>query len=147
MSRKAARSGTRAAPNRRSDLEQTGEAELTAGPPARAKTTDAGIDATITLANYAANLRYEDIPEKVRERTKNTICDMVGAAIFGYSLPWIQIAVDHAPTYGGASKRRTLGAGGAAVQPAMAGFANGCLAHAFELGGSTKPSVGVHPCA
>jgi 2-methylcitrate dehydratase PrpD len=29
----------------------------------------------------------------------------------------------------------------------MAAFANGALAHAFELDGSTKPSVGVHPCA
>jgi 2-methylcitrate dehydratase PrpD len=29
----------------------------------------------------------------------------------------------------------------------MAALANGALAHAFELDGSTKPSVGVHPCA
>jgi len=120
---------------------------LTAVTSARPKTDNAGIDATITLANYAANLRYEDIPEKVRERAKNTICDMVGAAIFGYSLPWSQIAVDYATTYGAGGKSRILGPGGAAVQPAMAAFANGCLAHAFELDGSTKPSVGVHPCA
>jgi len=33
------------------------------------------------------------------------------------------------------------------VQPAMAALANGACAHAFELDGSTKPSVGVHPCA
>src|SRR5260221_8025637 len=29
----------------------------------------------------------------------------------------------------------------------MAALANGASAHAFELDGSTKPSVGVHPCA
>jgi 2-methylcitrate dehydratase PrpD len=29
----------------------------------------------------------------------------------------------------------------------MAAFANGALAHAFELDGATKPSFGVHPCA
>ncbi len=28
---------------------------------------------TETLAKYAANLRYEDIPEKVLERARNTI--------------------------------------------------------------------------
>jgi len=102
---------------------------------------------TITLAKYAADLRYDDIPAKVLERAKNTICDMVGAAIFGYGLPWSRIIVDYATTYGQGGRSRILGPGGSLVQPPMAAFANGALAHAFELDGSTKPSVGVHPCA
>jgi 2-methylcitrate dehydratase PrpD len=102
---------------------------------------------TATLANYAANLRYEDIPEQVLERARNTICDTVGAMIFGYGLPWSRMIVDYATTYGRGGKSRILGPGGELVHPPMAALANGALAHAFELDGSTKPSVGVHPCA
>ena len=102
---------------------------------------------TATLAKYAASLRYEDIPQEVLERARHTICDTVGAIIFGYGLPWSQMMVDYAKTYGPGGKSRILGPGGSLVQPAMAALANGASAHAFELDGSTKPSVGVHPCA
>jgi 2-methylcitrate dehydratase PrpD len=102
---------------------------------------------TATLARYAANLRYEDIPPEVLERARNTICDTVGATIFGYRLPWSQMIVDYAKTYGPGGRSRILGPGGGLAQPPMAAFANGASAHAFELDGSTKPSVGVHPCA
>ena len=102
---------------------------------------------TATLARYAANLRYEDIPQEVLERARNTICDAVGATVFGFRLPWSQMIVDYAKTYGPGGRSRILGPGAGLVQPPMAAFANGALAHAFELDGSTKPSVGVHPCA
>src|SRR5882672_6261705 len=102
---------------------------------------------TATLAKYAANLRYEEIPKEVLERARNTICDTVGATVFGYGLPWSQMIVDYATTYGPGGRSRILGPGAGLVQPAMAALANGAMAHAFELDGSTKPSVGVHPCA
>ena len=102
---------------------------------------------TVTLAKYASEFQYDDIPANVLQRAKNTICDCVGATIFGYDLPWSKIVVDYATKYGPGGKSRILGPGGALVQPQMAALANGCLAHAFELDGSTKPSVGVHPCA
>jgi 2-methylcitrate dehydratase PrpD len=102
---------------------------------------------TATLAKYAANLRYEDIPKEVLGRARNTICDTVGATVFGYGLPWSQMIVDYATTYGQGGRSRILGPGAGLVQPQMAALANGAMAHAFELDGSTKPSVGVHPCA
>ncbi len=102
---------------------------------------------TTTLAKYAVDLRYEDIPEKVLERVRNTICDTVGAIIFGYGLPWSQMVVDYATTYGKGGKSRILGPGGSLVQSPMAALANGALAHAFELDGAAKPSAGTHPCA
>ena len=102
---------------------------------------------TATLAKYAANLRYEDIPKEVLDRVRNTICDGVGAIIFGFGLPWSQMIVDYATTYGPGGKSRILGPGGSLVQPAMAALANGALAHAFELDGAAKPSAGTHPCA
>src|SRR5437899_1568999 len=88
---------------------------------------------TATLARYAAELRYEDIPAEVLQRARNTICDMVGAAVFGYSLPWSQMIVDYATTYGPGGKSRILGPGAGTVQAGMAALANGAMAHAFEL--------------
>jgi 2-methylcitrate dehydratase PrpD len=105
------------------------------------------VNETATLAKYAVELRYEDIPEKVLERARNTICDTVGAIIFGYGLPWSQMIVDYAAKYGQGGKSRILGPGGALVQPPMAALANGALAHAFELDGGAKPSAGAHPGA
>src|SRR3954469_12353761 len=102
---------------------------------------------TQTLAKYASEFQYEDIPANVLERAKNTICDCVGATIFGYGLPWSQMIVDYATKYGPGGKSRILGPGGAQVQPQMAALANGALAHAFELDGAAKPSAGTHPCA
>ena len=102
---------------------------------------------TATLAKYAATLRYEDIPEKVLERARNTICDTVGAMVFGYSLPWSRMIVDYATTYGIGGKSCIFGAGGELVHPPMAALANGALAHAFELDGAAQPSAGAHPCA
>jgi 2-methylcitrate dehydratase PrpD len=100
---------------------------------------------TATLAHYAVSLRYEDIPEKALERARNTICDTVGAIVFGYDLPWSQMVVDYATAYGHGGRSRILGLGGSLVQPAMAALANGSLAHAFELDGGAKPSAGGHP--
>jgi 2-methylcitrate dehydratase PrpD len=102
---------------------------------------------TVTLAKYAANFRYDDIPAKVLERAKHTISDTTGAIIFGYDLPWSQMIADYATSYGRGGKSRILGLGGTQVQPQMAALANGSLAHAFELDGGCKPSVGVHPGA
>src|SRR6185436_9372886 len=104
-------------------------------------------NATATLAQYAAGLRYEDIPEKALERARNTICDTVGAIVFGYDLPWSQMIVDYATKYGQGGPSRILGPGAPMVQTSMAALANGALAHAFELDGAAKPSAGTHPCA
>ena len=38
---------------------------------------------TATLAKYAANLRYGDIPQEALDRARNTICDTVGAIFSG----------------------------------------------------------------
>jgi 2-methylcitrate dehydratase PrpD len=105
------------------------------------------VNETVTLAQFAAKLRYEDIPRDVLARVRNTICDTVGAIIFGYGLPWSQMIVDYAMAYGAGGKSRVLGPGGPLLQAPMAALANGALAHAFELDGATKPNVGAHPGA
>ena len=101
---------------------------------------------TATLAKYAANLRYEDIPQAALDRARNTVCDTVGAIVFGFDLPWSQMIVDYATVM-------VRAAGAAFSVPAEVSFspdggaANGALAHAFELDGAAEPSAGTHPGA
>jgi 2-methylcitrate dehydratase PrpD len=102
---------------------------------------------TKRLAEFAVNLRYEDIPADVIQRSKNTIADTVGAIVFGSSLPWSRIIIDYAEKDGAGGKSRVLRPGGPLVQAASAALANGLMAHSFELDGATKPSAGVHPSA
>lgn len=102
---------------------------------------------TATLATYASQLRYEDIPENVLAGARNALCDTLGAIIFGFELPWSQMINDYAITYNQGGRSRILGCGGQLVQPPFAALVNGALAHAFELDGAAKPSSGAHPGA
>jgi 2-methylcitrate dehydratase PrpD len=102
---------------------------------------------TRRLAEYAAALRYEDIPANVLERAKQCIADTVAAVVFGNNLPWGKMIVAYARSAGPGGKGRILGAGGDGVQASTAALANGTLAHSFELDSLYRPSVGVHPGA
>ncbi len=102
---------------------------------------------TLRLAEYAAKLRYQDVPADVVQRAKDTITDAVGTIVFGYDLPWSRIIVAHARRSGPGGKSRILGLGGPLVQAPSSAFANGARAHAFELDNLTKPGSGVHPGA
>jgi len=102
---------------------------------------------TQKLAEFAASLRYEDAPADVVERARNTIIDTVGTVVFGYDLPWSQMIVAQARRAGPGGRSRILGLGGPLVQAPAAAFANGALAHAYELDNLTSPGAGVHPGA
>ena len=102
---------------------------------------------TVRLAEFAAQLRHEDIPADVIERARNTIIDTVATIVFGYDLPWSQMIVAQARRSGPGGKSRILGLGGPLVQAPAAAFANGALAHAYELDNLTSPGAGVHPGA
>ena len=102
---------------------------------------------TLRLAEYAVKLRYEDVPADVVQRARDTITDAVATMVFGYDLPWSRMIVAQARRSGPGGKSRILGLGGPLVQAQAAAFANGALAHAFELDNLTKPGSGVHPGA
>jgi 2-methylcitrate dehydratase PrpD len=102
---------------------------------------------TKTLAEYAAAVRGEHLPETVVQRVKDCIADTVATIAYGADLPWSRIVTDYAERMGAGGKSRILAPGGAAVQPPFAALANGALAHAFELDNLTWPSTGVHPGA
>jgi 2-methylcitrate dehydratase PrpD len=100
---------------------------------------------TIQLAQYAAGLRFEDLPGEVVQRAKDCIIDTAAAIIYGNAIPWSPIIVGYAQRMGPGGKSRILGADGPSVQPAMAALANGTLSHAFELDNVViNPGAGVH---
>lgn len=103
---------------------------------------------TKELASFAADLRFEDIPDDVRERARECIQDTVGVAIFGAPLPWSRIVIDYARKSGAAGaggSSTILGADGPKVSAPLAALANGAVVHAFEMDSLRKPSAGVHP--
>jgi 2-methylcitrate dehydratase PrpD len=99
---------------------------------------------TELLAQYAAALRYEDIPADVIERAKQCIADTIAVVIFGYDLPWSRMVVRFAEKNAPGGNSRILGPGGARVHAPAAALANGALAHAFEMDNLTWPNSGVH---
>src|SRR5438128_7452140 len=101
---------------------------------------------TVQLAEYAAGLRYEDLPPEVGASAKDCIIDTVAACICGSALPWSRIVIDYAKRTGPGGRSHILGDGGAVQAPAAA-LANGALAHAFELDALTRPGAGAHPGA
>jgi 2-methylcitrate dehydratase PrpD len=102
---------------------------------------------TVRLAEYAAALRYEDLPAAVVQQAKDCIIDTIAAAICGAAMPWSRIVIDYAERTGPGGKSRILGRDGPAVQAPAAALANGALAHAFELDSLTRPGAGAHPGA
>lgn len=102
---------------------------------------------TLQLVDYAAGLRYEDITPAALQAAKNTICDGIGACMFGYRLPWSQIIYRYAERTGASGRSSVLGPGAAQLCPPLAALVNGALAHSFELDGAVKPGVGAHPFA
>jgi 2-methylcitrate dehydratase PrpD len=102
---------------------------------------------TVRLAEYAAALRYEDLPAEIVRRAKECIADTVAAIICGSALPWSRIVIRYAERTGPGGKSHILGNRGAPVQANAAALANGALAHAFELDALTRPGAGAHPGA
>jgi 2-methylcitrate dehydratase PrpD len=101
---------------------------------------------TVELAEYAAALRYEDLPGEVVRCARDAIIDTVAACLCGADKPWSRIVVDYAERTGPGGKSRIFGRE-ARVQAPSAALANGALAHAFELDALTRPGAGAHPGA
>lgn len=102
---------------------------------------------TVRLAEYAAGLRYHDLPSAVVRAAKDCITDTVAVVVQGSSLPWSQTAIRYAQRIASGGKCRILGVEGPTVHAAAAALANGTSAHAFESDNLTRPGAGVHPGA
>jgi 2-methylcitrate dehydratase PrpD len=100
---------------------------------------------TKALAEFAATLRYADIPAPVIAITKACVIDAIAVALFGSSLPWSKSVEDFAFHVGGTGSSTILSPRLQRASATAAALANGTFAHAFEFDNLRQPSVGVHP--
>ena len=104
------------------------------------------MNATQRLARYAVDLSYRQIPTAVIDRAKACILDTLAVCLYGSTKPWSKTVSAFVRDSGLPGRASVLGENFAA-QPAQATFANGVMAHAFELDNVRQPGAGVHPGA
>jgi len=101
---------------------------------------------TARLAEYAAGLRYDEIPPEVLQRAKDCIADTVATILFGSQFPWSKMIIAQARRMGSGGNCAILGTGARVCAPAAA-LAHGAMTHAFEQDNLTFPDSGAHPGA
>ncbi len=102
-----------------------------------------GSNRTAALAEFLAGAAGS-VPDRLSASAEDCVLDTVGCMVFGASLPWAQTAAAYAQQAGGPRSSSIIG--GDRTTAAMAGFANGTAAHAFELDDVHEESIS-HPGA
>src|SRR5579871_3012995 len=88
--------------------------------------------ATRDLAAFSANLRFEDLPNKVVEHAKLCVLDSLGCGIFGATLPWTTTVAEMVLEEG-AKPSCTIYGRSERTSPANAALVNSTACHAYEL--------------
>ena len=106
---------------------------------------------TIRLAEFAAEIRYEDLPSAVVQALKVYILDNLAAGLVGSGTPWAQMVMRLARE-GAPTGPCSLFAQRETTSPAYAALVNGTMIGGFEcdhalLQGSCHPSAAVFPAA
>jgi 2-methylcitrate dehydratase PrpD len=96
--------------------------------------------ATEELAEWACELRFEDVPGDVIATTKLRILDVIGLAVAGGQTPFGAAVIEAAQGLGGQGPARVFGTD-RMLAPAAAAFANGALAQALEYDDTHNESV------
>jgi aconitate decarboxylase len=87
---------------------------------------------TAALADFATSLRFDELPAATVAHAKLSILDTVGCAVFGATLPWIEMLRQFVQAEEGA-EQATLWGSATKVTRTQAALVNGTAAHAFEL--------------
>jgi 2-methylcitrate dehydratase len=97
------------------------------------------------LADYAAKLRYEDLPADVVRTVKRTILDTIGCAIGGSQAGPSRIAIKLAAGVS-ATQGASIICSGIKTSPELAVFANGVMIRFLDFNdGYITPTGGGHP--
>ena len=97
-------------------------------------------NATHDLAQFAAALRYEDIPREAVERIKLSVLDSIGCCLFGATLPWTRKVAALVEDEQARPVASLLGMGKKS-SVSLAVLVNGTAGHAFELDDIHKESI------
>ncbi len=96
------------------------------------------------MADFATNLRFEELPAEVVHESKRILLDCIGCALAGLSFDKGKIAVGLAKQVGGAEEATIIGVGDK-VSAFGAAFANGELINAMDYDNLTVPPGHVSP--
>lgn len=99
---------------------------------------------TRELADFLAGLGGQ-VTERLLARATDSLVDTLGCMVFGATQPWTQAAISYALATGGEGSA-SVASQLAKTTPAMAAFANGSAAHAFELDDVHEEAIS-HPGA
>jgi 2-methylcitrate dehydratase PrpD len=105
---------------------------------------------TEILSGFAADLKFEDIPEEVIRRAKHLTLHTLGASIASLPLEQAQNAIRYAGQDGGREEATIWGSNGKKVPAGDAAFANGTMADILDwedCAWTGHPSAGVIPVA
>lgn len=91
-----------------------------------------GVSPTATLAGFATALQYEALPATTIAHAKLSVLDTLGCAVFGATLPWIDMLRQFVDGEGGAAQA-TLWGTTEKVTRTQAALVNATAAHSFEL--------------
>ena len=114
----------------------------------RVNEADIKTNYTQTLAEFATNLRYEDIPEEVRERAKYMAMQTIGVSLGAKGLPISDKAIAIGKSCGVGEPQATLWCDGSKLSMTSAVFANSTLADVLDwedCSWTGHPSAGVIP--
>lgn len=100
---------------------------------------------TAELASFASELRFSDLPAPVVAHAKLSVLDALGCALFGATLPWVDLLRGRVLADGGAPIA-TLWGSAARVTSVQAALVNATAVHSFELddvhmGGMVHPGA------
>ena len=97
------------------------------------------------LAQYATDLRYEDLPEDIVRTAKRTILDTLGCAFGGYTAGPSQIAIKLASDVN-AKRGATVLCNGIKTSPDLAAFANGVMIRYLDFNDAFVSLTHGHRC-
>jgi 2-methylcitrate dehydratase PrpD len=114
-------------------------------------TLSASATAASTLAEFCTRLRWDELDEEVRQRTRELLLDLIGVALAGSRQPSSPPASQAAIALGGTGLANVIGTP-QKTTAVWAALANGTAAHAVELDdvtteSSLHPGVAVIPAA
>lgn len=89
-------------------------------------------DVTLKLAEFASQLRYEQIPGNALARAKNCVLDALGCALFGSATPWCSIINRFVQSQKGIEEAR-LWTTGFMGPVANAVLGNGTMIHSLDF--------------
>jgi aconitate decarboxylase len=100
---------------------------------------------TRIVAEWVANLKYEDIPEETIAQAKRALLDSLGCGVYGSNQEWCKIATMIAEENSGGGKAAIWGRN-INVGPVDAALVNGTAVHGFEIDDIHVESM-LHPGA